>query len=77
MAEGGQGGSGTALKDEQEIKRLERFRNCEDIHMIEPSGVALISCDPGRDWWNTVMVSCTLSPREPHAKADKIAFVGS
>lgn len=31
------------------------IRNCEDIDLDETDGFALISCDPGRDEWNTVM----------------------
>ena len=28
--------------------------------MEETLGIAFLSCDPGRDRWNTVMVSCKL-----------------
>ncbi|KAK7179301.1 hypothetical protein DPSP01_005721 [Paraphaeosphaeria sporulosa] len=31
------------------------FRNCEDLLLNEVRGVAILSCDPGRDRWNTVM----------------------
>lgn len=33
------------------------IRNCEHGLLEENEGFALLSCDPGRDWWNTVMVS--------------------
>lgn len=39
-----------------ELKFEKRIRNCEDVVLDEELGVAIISCDPGRDWWNTVMV---------------------
>lgn len=32
-------------------------RNCEDALLLEDSGFAILSCDEGRDRWNTVMVS--------------------
>lgn len=32
-------------------------RNCEDILLDEEEAFMLLSCDPGRDEWNTVMVS--------------------
>ncbi|EME85517.1 uncharacterized protein MYCFIDRAFT_130988, partial [Pseudocercospora fijiensis CIRAD86] len=31
------------------------IRNCEDIYLSQTHGYALLSCDPGRDSWNTVM----------------------
>lgn len=40
-----------------EIKFADQIRNCEDVILEESLGVALLSCDPGRDRWNTVMVS--------------------
>lgn len=40
-----------------EIKFQDRVRNCEDVLIEEGMGVAFLSCDPGRDQWNTVMVS--------------------
>ena len=39
-----------------EIKFHDRIRNCEDILLEEDLGIAFLSCDPGRDRWNTVMV---------------------
>jgi arylesterase / paraoxonase len=33
-------------------------RNCEDGVLDDELGIAYISCDPGRDRWNTVIV-CT------------------
>ncbi|KAF2643354.1 calcium-dependent phosphotriesterase [Massarina eburnea CBS 473.64] len=32
----------------------DRVRNCEDVLMEESLGIAILSCDPGRDRWNTV-----------------------
>lgn len=40
-----------------EIRFQDRIRNCEDVLVEEVMGVAFLSCDPGRDRWNTVMVS--------------------
>lgn len=34
----------------------DKLRNCEDGVIDQDAGMALLSCDPGRDWWNTVMV---------------------
>ncbi|PVI06617.1 calcium-dependent phosphotriesterase [Periconia macrospinosa] len=31
------------------------IRNCEDVMLVEDLGIALLSCDEGRDRWNTVM----------------------
>lgn len=31
------------------------LRNCEDAFFIPSNGVAILSCNPGRDMWNTVM----------------------
>lgn len=39
-----------------EVKFQDRIRNCEDVLVEEGMGVAFLSCDPGRDRWNTVMV---------------------
>ena len=39
-----------------EIKFKDRLRNCEDVLVDENIGIAFLSCDPGRDRWNTVMV---------------------
>ncbi|KAI7913089.1 hypothetical protein M0657_008426 [Pyricularia oryzae] len=33
----------------------DRIRNCEDGFVVPELGVAFLSCDPGRDGWNTVM----------------------
>lgn len=39
-----------------EVKFAGSLKNCEDV-IIEPTGgFALLSCSPGRDRWNTVMV---------------------
>jgi arylesterase/paraoxonase len=43
-----------------EIKFADSIRNCEDVILEEDRGVAILSCDPGRDRWNTVMVSAWL-----------------
>lgn len=40
-----------------EVKYHDRLGNCEDVIMEESLGVAFLSCDPGRDRWNTVMGS--------------------
>jgi arylesterase / paraoxonase len=40
----------------QERKLKDVVRNCEDALLIPEREIALISCDPGRDNWNTVMV---------------------
>jgi arylesterase/paraoxonase len=44
-----------------EIKFRDRIRNCEDVILEESEGVAILSCDAGRDRWNTVMVSFCFS----------------
>ncbi|KAH7402692.1 hypothetical protein BKA66DRAFT_449298 [Pyrenochaeta sp. MPI-SDFR-AT-0127] len=38
-----------------EIKFQNQIRNCEDVLLEEGMGIAFLSCDPGRDRWNTVM----------------------
>ncbi|KAF2741302.1 calcium-dependent phosphotriesterase [Polyplosphaeria fusca] len=38
-----------------EIKFTDRLRNCEDVILDEKNGVAVLSCSPGRDKWNSVM----------------------
>jgi arylesterase/paraoxonase len=40
-----------------ELLFQDRVRNCEDVVLDEEKGVAFLSCDEGRDRWNTVMVS--------------------
>lgn len=40
-----------------EVRFKHFIRNCEDIHLNEEEGWILLSCDPGRDKWNTVLVS--------------------
>ncbi|KAI9373404.1 hypothetical protein BJX61DRAFT_502864 [Aspergillus egyptiacus] len=37
------------------LKLVDKVRNCEDGLLIEEDGLAILSCDPGRDHWNTVM----------------------
>lgn len=44
------------------IKFPATLRNCEDVLLEEKEGFALLSCDPSRDTWNTVMVSCLSFP---------------
>ncbi|KAF1834150.1 hypothetical protein BDW02DRAFT_525959 [Decorospora gaudefroyi] len=38
-----------------EVKFRDRLRNCEDVLLEEGMGIAFLSCNPGRDQWNTVM----------------------
>ncbi|KAF2221961.1 hypothetical protein BDZ85DRAFT_264664 [Elsinoe ampelina] len=38
-----------------ELKLADKVRNCEHVHLDEASGYALLSCNPTRDVWNTVM----------------------
>lgn len=40
-----------------EVKYQHSLRNCEDVILEETLGIAFLSCDPGRDRWNTVMVN--------------------
>lgn len=40
-----------------EIKFRNELTNCEDVLVEEGLGIAFFSCNPGRDQWNTVMVS--------------------
>ncbi|KAI9836290.1 MAG: hypothetical protein M1819_001627 [Sarea resinae] len=44
----------TTFSDYQ-IKFQDLVRNCEDVLLDEKRGIAILSCDPGRDKWNTVM----------------------
>jgi arylesterase/paraoxonase len=46
-----------------EIKFRDELRNCEDMVMIEEQGAAILSCDPGRDQWNTVMGTVSKNKR--------------
>jgi hypothetical protein len=39
-----------------EVKFRDQLRNCEDVLLEEAMGIAFLSCNPGRDQWNTVMV---------------------
>lgn len=36
------------------------IRNCEDVFLNDAEAWMLLSCDPGRDQWNTVMVGVDL-----------------
>ncbi|KAH4234913.1 hypothetical protein HBI06_058030 [Parastagonospora nodorum] len=38
-----------------ELKFTDKLKNCEDLILHEELGIAFLSCDPGRDRWNTVM----------------------
>ncbi|KAI1464035.1 calcium-dependent phosphotriesterase [Daldinia caldariorum] len=38
-----------------EVKFSDTFRSCEDILLVESKGIAIFSCDAGRETWNTVM----------------------
>lgn len=52
-----------------EVRFKHFIRNCEDIHLNEEEGWILLSCDPGRDKWNTVLVSkwwCIERRRTPY-----------
>lgn len=40
-----------------EIKFADKIRSCEDVLLVESLGVAILPCDPGRERWNSVMVS--------------------
>ncbi|KAK8249550.1 hypothetical protein IWZ00DRAFT_506888 [Phyllosticta capitalensis] len=40
---------------EHEVKFRDLLKNCEDVILVEEQQVALLSCDTGRDNWNTVM----------------------
>jgi hypothetical protein len=39
-----------------EIVMGKQLKYCEDVFLDHEEGVAIISCDPGRAQWNTVMV---------------------
>lgn len=43
-----------------EIKFRGEVKNCEDVVMDESRGIALLSCDPSRDHWDTIMVGSHL-----------------
>ncbi|KAH6620061.1 hypothetical protein C7974DRAFT_426278 [Boeremia exigua] len=45
----------------------DELRNCEDVIVEKSLGIAFISCDPGRDQWNTVMG--TFAPEKPNTAA--------
>ncbi|KAF2007317.1 calcium-dependent phosphotriesterase [Amniculicola lignicola CBS 123094] len=40
---------------QHEFKFRDSIRNCEDVLLVEEKGLAIVSCDAGRDRWNTVM----------------------
>jgi hypothetical protein len=40
-----------------DVKFRDQIRSCEDVLLLENRRVALLACDPGRETWNTVMVS--------------------
>ncbi|BCS23741.1 uncharacterized protein APUU_40185A [Aspergillus puulaauensis] len=37
------------------LKFQNKIRNCEDGIIVDEGALAILSCDPGRDLWNTVM----------------------
>lgn len=41
-----------------QVKFADQIRYCEDMAIDTFEGRAILSCDPGRDRWNTVMVGC-------------------
>lgn len=45
-----------------QVNLKDDVRNCEDILINEEEAFMLLSCDPGRDEWNTVMVSVDWTP---------------
>ncbi|KAF9641650.1 Glycoside hydrolase family 16 [Lasiodiplodia theobromae] len=51
---------------EQQIKHQDILKNCEDVIVLEDQGVAILSCDPQRDAWNTVM-GTFIDPSQPGA----------
>lgn len=53
----------------REVRFGDRIRNCEDVVLEEEVGVAFLSCDPGRDRWNTVM-GIFQPPLSNHADSD-------
>ena len=48
-----------------EIKYRDQLRNCEDVIIEKSLGIAFLSCDPGRDRWNTVMVRPKTPRKQP------------
>ena len=56
-----------------EIKHADLVRNCEDVILLDGSeGWALLSCDSGRDNWNTVMVRITTTPTRESVPVDRL-----
>ncbi|GME43172.1 Glycoside hydrolase family 16 [Neofusicoccum parvum] len=51
---------------EQDVKYKDILKNCEDVIILEEQGVAILSCDPQRDAWNTVM-GTFIDPAPPGA----------
>lgn len=39
-----------------QVKFVDKIRYCEDVAIDTFEGFAILSCDPGRGNWNTVMV---------------------
>lgn len=48
-----------------QFKFSDRIRSCEDVLFLEEHGLAVIACDPGRERWNTVLVSPPSFAHEP------------
>lgn len=49
----------SAFKD-YKILFKDVVRNCEDTAIDEAQGVAFVTCDSGRDYWNTVLVGVAI-----------------
>lgn len=43
-----------------EVKFSDTIKSCEDVLLVESKGLAIVACDPGREVWNTVMVSLVI-----------------
>jgi hypothetical protein len=54
-----------------EIECTECVRNCEDVILEEELGLAILSCDPGRDRWNTVMVCTVINIENPQSSSNR------
>jgi arylesterase/paraoxonase len=47
---------------EAEVILKDRLKYCEDVLFDHENGLAIVSGDPGRAQWNTVMVSQSSNP---------------
>ncbi|KAF2275020.1 uncharacterized protein EI97DRAFT_494930 [Westerdykella ornata] len=50
------------------------IRNCEDVVLAEKGGIAILSCDAGRDNWNTVMGTFKSSPTLPNGAIHLLTY---